>query len=158
MFTLNGELNYQTQIKWGWQDKTHRIQISNSNKLERIILRKVYVSEAYAVYAYINEDYIIEVSAYFNTTCDPNSVIITSQRYGSGAPKKLICIPTGDALRFDARWPHNIAAKKHWKENLDGFDVDVNFSEWDFAPLLKELTLTKAMKKASLKINNLDSK
>ncbi|AXV67163.1 hypothetical protein D0907_17735 (plasmid) [Pseudoalteromonas lipolytica] len=145
---LKAELNYKSEHEWVWHNEYRRIQIRYVDALGRSILRKVYKTEDHVIYAYKNDDYSLSAAVLFFTPCEPESEIITSQKFVSGKPKTLVCNPDGEALSFSVTWSDK-SSDKLWEEQLDGFNLSVDFSDWDFTKLDQEITLSKAKSKST---------
>ncbi|TLU61223.1 hypothetical protein FE810_15490 [Thalassotalea litorea] len=143
---LRAELNYMTKDPWQWHDESRRIQIkpiSGSPIFGSSTLRKVNMDEYYVIVAYKNEDHSLTAGVIFLQECEPNRVIDTSRRYSDGEVKQLSCSKGGKSLRHYANF-NNGDTSFVWSDNLDGFKFRVNFAEWDFSRLDKEITLSKA--------------
>ncbi|MCQ8882705.1 hypothetical protein NQS96_13070 [Pseudoalteromonas shioyasakiensis] len=143
---LKAELSYNSEHEWLWHDEYSRIQIRYVDAIGRSILRKVYKSDDHVIYAYKNDDYSLSAVVLFYVPCEPESEIITSQEFASGKPKTLVCNPDGEALSFSVTWSDK-SSDKVWNEQLDGFSLRVDFSDWDFTKLDQEITLSKAKPK-----------
>ncbi|MCF6442891.1 hypothetical protein L1077_26050 [Pseudoalteromonas luteoviolacea] len=140
---LKAELKYGTSADWEWYDKYGRIQIRYDEKAKKTYLRKTYVKDKYVIYAYKHEDYSLGAYVYFIVDCKANSTITTSKTFNSGAEKKLLCTPEGNALQYGVTWSER-NSNVVWEEDLDGFKFRENFGSWDFSVLDREITLSKA--------------
>jgi len=143
---LKAELSYQSEHEWSWHNEYRRIQIRHIDALGTSMLRKVYKHKDHVIYAYKNDNYSLNATVLFFVPCEPDSEIITSQEFGSGKPKTLVCNSDGEALRFSVTWSDK-SNDKLWEEKLDGFSLRVDFSDWDFTKLDQEITLSKARSK-----------
>lgn len=137
------ELAYDSKHSWEWHDKYNRIQIRIIKEENRSALRKVHLKENYVVYALKNEDYSLSTMVKFITPCKPNSEIETTEKFSDGTPKKLKCNEDGDALNYSVSW-NGENTDIIWDENLGGFSVRENFTNWDFSKLDQEITLSKS--------------
>jgi len=136
-------LTYASSHEWKWHDRYDRIQIRYIPDAARSVLRKVNLHDEYVIYAFKNDDYSLSAMAEFRIDCQPGNEIVTSQRYADGEPKKLVCSDDGDSLRYSVTWSGE-NTDFTWEENLDGFRLRENFSNWNFDRLDQEVTLSKA--------------
>ncbi|MCA0912487.1 hypothetical protein [Marinobacter nauticus] len=136
-------LTYNSSHEWEWHDKYDRVQIRYIPEAARSVLRKVNLQDEYVIYAYKNDDYSLSAMVAFKVDCQPGNEIVTSQQYADGEPKKLVCSEDGDSLRYSVKWSGE-DTDFTWEENLDGFRVRENFSNWNFDKLDQEVTLSKA--------------
>lgn len=136
-------LTYASSHEWKWYDRYERIQIRYVPDAARSILRKVNMYDEYVIYAFKSGDYSLIAMAEFRVDCQPGNEVVTSQQYADGTPKKLVCSEDGDSLRYSVKWSGERTSFT-WEENLDGFRLRENFSNWNFDKLDQEVTLTKA--------------
>ena len=137
------ELAYKTEYKWEWLDEYNRIQIRFNESNNRSVLRKVNMHNNYIVHAMKGEDYSLLAFVEFIVPCKPNTSIETSEQYISGEPVVLECNEDGTALSYGAKWSGK-DTDTVWSKNLDGFEFRVDFGDWDFTKLDREITLSKA--------------
>ncbi len=140
-------LGFSTTKKWEWEDKSYNpnsdgVQISSGDDMKKSILRRVHMSENYAVYAYKNDDYTVSTFVIFQAKCKPDTVITTTQKFSNGEPKTLRCQSDGVSLVYSVLWGRK--PSDTWSENLDGYKVDEAFYRWNFDRLDREITLSKA--------------
>ena len=136
------ELGYFTNSEWKRHDEYRRIQISTNNESNKSTLRKVAIDREYIVYARKKDDYTLSAAVLFPTVCIPNSTIETRKKYSDNSVKELECNSDGDALFHSSSW-NTENTDLTWSENLDGFSFHIEFNEWDFTQLEKEITLKK---------------
>ncbi|GAG20103.1 unnamed protein product, partial [marine sediment metagenome] len=86
----------------------------------------------------------ISAVAHFYIDCDFGTRIETSSTFSDGSPKYLSC-EWGEALTISVQWGENSVPT--WIEDFGGFSIYENFYDWDFTPLIKYLTLSKAERK-----------
>ena len=129
--------------KWVWHSKENRVQISTRSPYS--VMRKVHLNEEpkYIVFAYKDDDYVLSAEVYFLVKCTPDTEIITTKTFSSGAAKTLTCNAEGNALMYGVVWNGEMRALL-WREDLDGFSVDEHFYHWDFTHLDDEILLSKA--------------
>ena len=140
---------YETSHKWEWHQEGYRIQKRYDNNREKTIVRKVYIDEKYMIYAEKDDNYNIISYIYFITECEPNSNIITGEKFSKGEDKVLICGENGDAIFFGAKAKPN-ENNLVWKEDFKGFSFREDLGVWDFELLDREITLTKAKKNSDM--------
>ncbi len=135
------ELAYATKKKWEWYDKFERIQIHTDKKNNKSVLRKVYISESYVIYALKDQDYNLVTMASFVTTCKPKSEIEIPEKFPDGTAKKLVCNENGNALNYTVKWKNPVI---FWEESLGGFSIkEESLFLWDFSKLDQEVTLSR---------------
>ena len=129
--------------KWAWHSKENRVQISTRSPYS--VMRKVHLNEEpkYIVFAYKDDDYVLNAEVNFLVKCTPDTEIITTKTFSSGAAKTLTCNSEGNALMYSVVWNGEMRALL-WREDLDGFSVDEHFYYWDFTQLDDEIFLSKA--------------
>lgn len=144
------KLTYHADRQWVWHQKRAGIQINILGDdfveipgLSDHILRKVDLAGKYYVVAYKTSDYTLEADIYFITKCKPSTKIETSKKFSKGESIFLYCNRSGNALSHGASWDRE-DSEFVWGNDLDGFKFRVDFSEWDFTVLDKEITLSKA--------------
>lgn len=140
----SAELSYPSgSTKWKWHDEYNRIQISTDPETGMSTLRKVKLSRNQVILAYKNPDYTLSSAVLFFTDCEPDTEIVISKTFSSGKPKKMLCGSKGDRLIYGVHWSVPKLSST-WAEDLDGFSVYEDFSNWDFSILDREITLSKA--------------
>jgi len=136
------ELGYATlgvPVEYKWHQKDHRIQIDSSASF----LRKVYLKENYAIYAWKDDDYALVVEVAFRAECEPGSVIETKEKYSNGNPMKLTCYETGDELTVRSYWSGG-NTNFVWEKDFGGFVVMEDFRKWDFKKVDQKVTLSRS--------------
>lgn len=137
------KLHFLTKHEWKWANRYQGIQERYNPRLERTQLRKVNMTEQSVVYAYLDDNGRLNTSVVYSVKCKPNSVIITDQYFSDGKPKKLFCNPSGTRLALSIVWLYG-TRDLTWNQNMGGFKVHENFSNWDFSRLDREITLKNA--------------
>lgn len=139
----NLELSFHTKHKWEWENEYSGVQIRFVEDAKRSVLRKVHTLENYVIYAYKNDDYTLSTVAVFPTTCKPNKIITTTEKFPNGEPKTLNCDEDGESLVYQAIWTGKDPIMS-WSENLNGYKIEESFFGWNFDKLDREITLNKA--------------
>ena len=153
----NKALTQMTSLSdWQWQ-KDRGLGGRRSSEVQwRIheelgyVMRRVYGNHAVWVVLTKNEDGEIQldVKAIWLADCKDGTSIKTSATYSTGETFTLKCSKKdwGNQLRTYASW-HDVDLDNlfRWSKNLDGFEVDEDFSRtWDFQPAVRHLTLQSA--------------
>lgn len=97
------------------------------------------LSDDHYVFARLHEDYF-SATAFWKAECEYGAEIETSVTFSDGEPAKLRC--GDDIVKIGVRWPSGEPVK--WKDDYDGFVVDVDFREWDWSKARQFNTLQKA--------------
>jgi hypothetical protein len=137
------ELEFDTNVKWEWENEMYRVQVFYNEKEKVSILRKVNLEEKYTVYVIKNDDYTFTTYVEFSFDCEPGTKIDTTEKFSNGEVKVLQCDESGKKLQYSAHW-NQIEPITFWNENLNGFNFNQSFTGWNFDRLDREITLKKA--------------
>lgn len=144
---LQFALPYLESPEWEWGWHVHQeekdIEIKFNESRGRSVLRKVFGDGDHIVYAWKDDDYNLITQVTFLVDCEPGKKIDTGESYSDGEPMVLTCSSSGKRLRYATKWD-GAASDVVLEEDFGGFFVYVNFWDWDFSALDREITLANA--------------
>jgi hypothetical protein len=127
---------------WGWYQQGLGIQARRLPGEVRTTLRQFGPNKQYEVYAYLDTDFSLIVAVFFPTLCELGEAISVGERDKNGRRKAMVCSDDGNYMVHTAYWQRDGRKGEFnqlWQGDLDGFEFAVDFSQWDFAPLVQEI-------------------
>ena len=137
----DAQLTYATNYRWSYlNDGSVQYRVNNASQM---YLRQIR-SDDHIVLAYMDEKGFHAI-AYWKAPCEVGKEIPLSitDRDGEAFPLQCTRLDGLTWANVGVMWSAG-SEPRHWVKDYDGFEVDVNFSYWDWSKARQYATLQKA--------------